>query len=430
MEFMDTVLIVGGGGREHAILKALLRTERALCTFAYPGNPGMEDDGCMLVQDNIRTWDELAVWAEANDIGLTVVGPEIPLVEGIVDSFAKRKLCAFGPTRQAARIEGSKVFAKDLMRKYGIPTAAYEEFSDRKSAVAYIKKHGAPCVVKVDGLAAGKGAIVCDTQSEAIDALKRILDKKQFGAAGERVVIEEKLTGEEASVFVLTDGQGYRILPVSQDHKRIGDNDTGPNTGGMGAYAPAGLVDRAMLERIETEIIRPTLAAMAAEGAVYKGLLYCGVILTDSGPKVIEYNCRFGDPETQAVLPLVNCDWYGMFRACMVGGMQSIGWEVAPDACATVVMASAGYPGSYETGKYITGITDAEDLGVDVYHAGTKRNADGDLVTSGGRVLAVSGRGDTLDEAIQAAYGGVAEIDFEGKSYRNDIGAKGLARRK
>ncbi len=430
MEFMDTVLIVGGGGREHAILKALLRTERPLCTFAYPGNPGMEDDGCMLVHNDIRTWDDLAAWAEANEIGLTIVGPEVPLVEGVVDAFAKRGLCAFGPSQKAAMIEGSKSFAKNLMHDHGIPTAEFEIFTDRKSAASYVKKLGGACVVKVNGLAAGKGAIVCDTQAEATDALKRILDKKQFGAAGESVVVEEKLKGEEASVLVLSDGKDYRILPVSQDHKRVGDNDMGPNTGGMGAYAPAPLVDEEMLERIEAEIVRPTLAAMSAEGATYKGVLYCGIMVTENGPKVIEYNCRFGDPEAQAVLPLVTCDWYAIFRACMQGRITGLDWQVSTGACATVVMASGGYPGSYESGKLITGISDAEDLGVDVYHAGTSRNQEGDLVTNGGRVLAVSGRGDTLEQAIRVAYEGVAEIDFEGRYYRSDIGVKGLRRQK
>ncbi|MBD3240390.1 MAG: phosphoribosylamine--glycine ligase [Chitinivibrionales bacterium] len=426
---MDTVLIVGSGGREHALLKALLRTDRPLCTFASPGNPGLEADGCMLVEPSVQSWEELAVWAEQNEVDLTVVGPEVPLVEGIVDTFAAHGLCAFGPSAKAARIEGSKAFSKQLMKRYNIPTAAFETFDTKNAAVAYVKKHGAPVVVKADGLAAGKGAIVCDTEADALAALEGIFDRKQFGAAGETVVIEEKMTGEEASVFVLTDGTGYRILPVAQDHKPIGEGDSGPNTGGMGAYAPAPLVDDALLARIEKEIIVPTLRAMREEDSTYRGLLYCGVMITEDGPKVVEYNCRFGDPETQAVLPLVSCDWFEVLRACAVGGIEKVAMEVKAGACATVVMASAGYPGSYEKGKVITGIEQAEDeINVDVYHAGTRLDREGRLVTNGGRVLAVSAWEDSLEQAIGTAYLAVDKIDFEGKYCRRDIGAKGVAR--
>jgi phosphoribosylamine--glycine ligase len=431
VDFLNTVLIVGGGGREHALLKALLRTDRALCTFAHPGNPGMESDGCMLVEDQIDSWEDLAVWAESNQVDLTIVGPEVPLVEGIADVFAARGLCVFGPSARAARIEGSKKFSKDLMRKYGIPTAAYETFADKKSAVAYLKKQGAPIVVKVSGLAAGKGAIVCDTMDEAMGALASIFDAKEFGDAGGTVVLEEKMTGEEASVFVLTDGTHYRVLPVSQDHKPVGEGDTGPNTGGMGAYAPAPVVDDVLLKQIEQEIIVPTLEAMKKEDAVYRGLLYCGLMMTSDGPKVVEYNCRFGDPETQAVLPMVRCDWYEMFRACAVGGVDQVAWEVRGGACAAVVVASGGYPGAYEKGKAIRGVEEAEkDSGVDVYHAGTVRDSEGTLVTSGGRVLAVSAYGDSLEQAIDKAYHAVDTIEFEKAFCRRDIGAKGVARLK
>ncbi len=431
MEFLNNVLIVGGGGREHALLKALLRTERPMCTFAYPGNPGMESDGCMLVQEPIDGWDDLATWAETNEIELVVVGPEIPLVEGIVDLFTSRGLCVFGPNSKAARIEGSKAFAKRLMRDHNIPTAAYETFTDHTSAAAYARKQGAPLVVKTSGLAAGKGAIVCDTLEDVLAALSRIFHKKEFGAAGETVLIEEKMSGEEASVFVLTDGRNHKTLPVSQDHKAIGDNDTGPNTGGMGAYAPAPLVDGALLARIDDEIVKPTLAAMRSAGCPYKGLLYVGVMVTAEGPKVVEYNCRFGDPETQCVLPLVSCDWYELFRASATGGIDKVKWDVAKGACATVVLASKGYPGKYAKGKQITGIDAAEELGgVDVYHAGTALNDEGVLVTNGGRVLAVSARAASLEAAVARAYEAAGRIEFDGKYCRSDIGAKGIARAK
>jgi phosphoribosylamine--glycine ligase len=429
MEFLNNVLIVGGGAREHALLKALLRSDRPMCLFAYPGNPGMEADGCMLVQEPIDGWDDLATWAVTNEIELVVVGPEIPLVEGIVDLFSKRGLTAFGPSAKAARIEGSKAFAKRLMRDHKIPTATYETFTDHTSAVAHVRKVGAPLVVKTSGLAAGKGAIVCNTNEEALEALSRIFDKKEFGAAGDTVVVEEKMVGEEASVFVVTDGKSYKILPVSQDHKPIGDNDTGPNTGGMGAYAPAPLVDKAMLQRIEDEIVKPTLVAMRGEGCAYRGLLYVGIMATSEGPKVVEYNCRFGDPETQAVLPLVQCDWYELFKACAEGGVEKISWEVSKGACVTVVLASEGYPGKYAKGKPIEGIEAAEDIeGVDVYHAGTTMNDEGELVTNGGRVLSVSARGDSLEDAVAKAYKAVERISFDGKYCRTDIGAKGIAR--
>jgi len=427
---MDSVLIVGSGGREHALLKAFLRSDRPLCLYAFPGNPGMERDGCMLVDKKITNLDELAEWALQNEIDLTIVGPEAPLVDGIVDIFADRGLKIFGPNKAAARIEGSKAFSKDLMKKYGIPTAEYATFNSKDAALAYLHEKGAPIVVKVSGLAAGKGAIVCDTMAEAEGALEDIFDKKLFGAAGEHVVLEKKMVGEEASVFVLSDGKNYKILPVAQDHKPIGENDTGPNTGGMGAYAPAPLVDKKLLNQIENDIIKPTLEGMAKEGAPYKGLLYCGVMITAEGPKVVEYNCRFGDPETQAVLPLVNCDWYEAFIACIKGTLRKIKWEISPDSCVSVVLASKGYPGEYEKGKVITGIDDAERTksNIDIYHSGTDLDLQERFVTKGGRVLAVSAWSDNLKEAIEWVYDAIDEISFEGKTFRKDIAAKGLAR--
>ncbi len=427
---MDSVLIIGGGGREHALLKALLRSDRPLCTFAYHGNAGMENDGCMIVDRPIESWEDLADWAVENEIDLTVVGPEIPLVEGIVETFQNVGLPIFGPTRAAAQIEGSKHFSKNLMKKYNIPTAAFESFTDKKSALQYLKEKGAPIVVKVSGLAAGKGAIVCDTMEEAEEALTQIFDEKAFGEAGSTVVLEEKMVGEEASVFALTDGKDYKILPVAQDHKPVYDGDKGPNTGGMGAYSPAPLVDDVMLERIEKEVIQPTLDAMAEEGFPYQGLLYAGLMITEDGPQVIEYNCRFGDPETQAVLPLIECDWFEVLASCTNGTLASVNWNIRPGSCVTVVCVSGGYPGTYEKGKVISGIDKAErnKSNVDIYHAGTKRRDEGELVTNGGRVLTVTAWADTLEEAIATAYENLAYIDFEGKFFRRDIGVKGLAR--
>ncbi|MDR2578396.1 MAG: phosphoribosylamine--glycine ligase [Chitinispirillales bacterium] len=427
---MDSVLIIGGGGREHALLKALLRSDRPLCLYAYPGNPGMERDGCMLVDQKIANWDELADWAKMNEINLTVVGPEAPLAEGVVDTFKKHGLLAFGPSKAAAQIESSKVFSKNLMKKYGIPTADFEIFTAKDEALAYIEKKGAPIVVKVDGLAAGKGAVVCAKLGEAKAALEDIFDKKSFGEAGDAVIIEEMMSGEEASVFVLTDGKSYKILPVAQDHKRIGDNDTGLNTGGMGAYAPAPAVDAKVMAVVEKDIIAPTLAAMDKEGARYRGLLYVGLMMTADGPKVVEYNCRFGDPETQAVMPLVRCDWYKLFKECASarGNLSDVGWSVDSGYCVAVVMASKGYPGKFAKGKAITGIDEAEEKGtVDVYFAGvaTDRKKE-NYQTNGGRVLAVSAKGETLADAIAQAYEGVAEIKFDGAAFRRDIGAKGL----
>lgn len=425
---MNTVFIIGSGGREHALLKALLRSDRPLCIYAYPGNPGMERDGCTIVE-KVADWAELADWARSNEVDLTIVGPEVPLVEGIVDIFEKRGCCIFGPTKAAARIEGSKAFAKNLMKKYEIPTAAFEVFTEKKKALDYLSRKGAPIVVKVSGLAAGKGAIVCDTEGDAKEAIADIFDNKSFGEAGAQVVLEEKMVGEEASVFVLTDGRNYRILPVAQDHKAVFEGDRGPNTGGMGAYAPAPLVDNAMLKRIESEIVVPTLGAMEQEKARYRGLLYCGVMVTDEGPKVVEFNCRFGDPETQAVLPLVECDWYELFAACAAGRLEDIGWTVRPGYCVDVVLASKGYPGPYEKGKRITGLDEAEHSksNRDVYHSGTALDPEGRFMTNGGRVVSVSAWAETLADAISIAYEGVAKIDFQGRTFRKDIGAKGLA---
>ncbi len=425
----NTVLIIGGGGREHALLKAVLRSGRELVTYAYPGSCGMEADGCKSVTAEINNWNDLSVWAKDNNVDLAIVGPELPLTEGVVDIFSEVCIPAFGPSKAAAMLEGSKEYSKEIMRKYNIPTAEWDSFTDRESAEKYLAKHGAPIVIKVSGLAGGKGAIVCETEADVTAAMNEIYDSSTFGDAADSVVIEEMMYGEEASIFVVTDGKGYKILPASQDHKRIFDADKGPNTGGMGAYTPAPIVDDALLDVVKRDIIEPTLEAMITEGAPYKGLLYVGIMLTEDGPKVVEYNCRFGDPETEAVLPMVNCDWYELFRASAVGNVESVEWEVRSGYCSTVILASAGYPATSDKGRVITGVDIANDLNnVDVYHAGTALNDNSELVTNGGRVLAVTAYGETLSDSINQAYEGVSKISFEGMQFRKDIGKKGLVR--
>ena len=427
------VLLVGSGGREHAIFKALKRSKREMDIWTFPGNVGMDLDGAKKISEKINGWEELAEWSKKNNIDLAVVGPEIPLVEGITDIFNAKNIAVFGPSKFAAQIEGSKVFSKNLMKKYGIPTAKYESFTDKKSAENYINEVGAPIVVKYSGLAAGKGVSVCETKEEAFKALADIFDGGIFGS--DCVVIEEMMFGEEASIFVLTDGTNYKILPSSQDHKRIFDGDKGPNTGGMGAYSPAPIVDEKLIAEVEKTIIKPTLEAMKKEGAStgsateYRGLLYVGIMATENGAKVVEYNCRFGDPETEAVLPLVNCDWYDVFYASATGDVSKIDWEVSKNYAATIVLASKGYPASAQKGIVIYGLNEAEKLeNVDVYHAGTALNDNGEVITNGGRVLAITAWDETLQKAIDKAYSAVSKIKFEGMQYRTDIAQKGLKR--
>ncbi len=425
----NTVLIVGNGGREHALLKAVLRSGRDITAYAYPGSCGMERDGCVSVKSDIKNWNDLASWATSHNVELAIIGPELPLTEGIVDIFADAGIPSFGPSKLAAQLEGSKHFSKEIMKKYGIPTASYETVTDRASAEAYLAKVGAPIVIKVSGLAGGKGAIVCETQADIDAAIEEIYGKGSFGEAANQVVIEEMMYGEEASVFVVSDGEGYKILPVAQDHKRIFDNDKGPNTGGMGAYAPAPVVTTEILTTIEREIVKPTLSAMVTEGIPFKGLLFVGIMLTEKGPRVVEYNCRFGDPETESVLPMVECDWFELFRCTAIGGVENVSWNVRTGFTSTVILASAGYPATSSKGQVITGVDEANALeNVDVYHAGTVLNASGELVTNGGRVLAVTAYGNTLSDSINRAYLAVSHISFEGMQYRKDIGKKGLAR--
>jgi phosphoribosylamine--glycine ligase len=366
--------------------------------------------------------------AKKEAVDLTVVGPEVPLVKGIVDAFQAEGLRIFGPTAGAARLEGSKAFSKDFMTRYGIPTAAFQTFRELNPALTYLEKTGAPVVVKASGLAAGKGAVVCQTLTEAREAVESMLGPNAiFGEAGSEVVIEEFMDGEEASVFAVCDGKNFTLLPTAQDHKRIFDNDMGPNTGGMGAYSPAPIMTPALLERTCKEVIRPTLDGMQKEGHPYQGVLYVGLMLTSKGPKVVEFNCRLGDPETQAVLPVYAGDLLELVLAAAEGKISdTVEFPKANRSAAIIVLASKGYPGSYPSGLPIQGLLEANTVpGVHVVHAGTK-SKDGAAVTAGGRVLGVVGQADSLSEALKAAYQGVDCVRFEGMQYRKDIGQRGL----
>jgi phosphoribosylamine--glycine ligase len=423
------ILVIGSGGREHALATALASSPQTTALFAAPGNPGTAQVGTNL-DCTAEDFDGLVRAAKTNAIDLTVVGPETPLVNGIVDRFTDEGLSIVGPTAAAAQLEGSKAFAKQFMKSYGIPTADFRVFSADayETAAVHLQDVGAPIVVKADGLAGGKGVYVCPTLHRAFDGLDALVRDREFGAAGDRVVIEEHLEGEEASVFVLTDGKHYVLLPPSQDHKRIGDDGTGPNTGGMGAYAPTPLVSGSDLTEICRTIIEPTLAGMREEGTPYRGILYVGLMLTADGPKVVEYNCRLGDPEAQVVLPLLDTDLVEIFQALVNGSLQNVSVRTRNESAACVVMASSGYPKAYETGMPVTGVNVAEQKeGVSVIHAGTAISDDDLLVTAGGRVLGVTATGATLPVAIDRAYQGVEVIDFNGKTYRSDIGKTGLA---
>ena len=422
------ILIIGSGGREHAIALAVKQSPLCKKLICAPGNPGMSSLGKCIpvsVSDPIA----IADLAEKEQIDFTIVGPEIPLVAGVVDEFRKRGLRAFGPIAAAAALEGSKAFSKNVMKKYGIPTAAYETFTDLKSAQEFLKAHPAPIVIKASGLAAGKGAVVCLTDEEAFQTVDEMLGEKAvFGESGKTVVIEEFMEGEEASLFAICDGKDYVLLSSAQDHKRIFDNDLGPNTGGMGAYSPAPVVTESLLEDVKRRIIEPTLAGMIQEGAPYTGVLYVGIMVTKNGPKVVEYNCRLGDPECQIVLPLYDGDVLALFDAAERGALSTLDAPKPPKgSAAIVVLASEGYPNAYEAGQEVSGIEEAEKNGARVLHAGTKMK-NGKLLTAGGRVFGVVGSGKDLSEALRQAYDACEKVIFKGKYYRRDIGKKGLER--
>ena len=417
------ILLLGSGGREHAMLVKLAESPRAGKLYVAPGNGGMlqRAEAAPVDQDNP---EEVAAWAKANGIGLVVIGPEAPLVVGVADAVRAAGIPCFGPNAAAAQMEGSKEFAKQVMERAGVPTAAYRSFTNEDEAAAYVREIAGPCVVKADGLAAGKGVIVANSMEEALEGVHTCFTA--FGDAGSTVVVEEMLKGPECSLLALTDGVSIVPLATSQDHKRALDGDLGPNTGGMGVYSPVPIVTDEELDQM-IEIERRVVSQLQDDGIDYRGCLYGGFMLTKDGPKVLEFNARFGDPETQVVLPRMEADLVDVFLSCDDRTLheREIGW--VDQWAVSVVLSSAGYPGSYEKGKRITGIEDAEALpGVTVYHAGDALDAEGNLVTSGGRVLDVTALGDTFEAARELAYKACELIDFEGKTYRSDIGMRAL----
>lgn len=419
------VLVIGSGGREHALVWKIRQSPRVSKVFCAPGNAGIAGQAeCIDISvDNIP---RLLDFARREKIEMTLVGPEAPLTNGIVDSFKDAGLKIFGPTARAAAIEGSKVWSKTIMDKYNIPTASFAIFSDPGSAGDYIKKNGAPCVVKADGLAAGKGVIVCATVEQALSAVDDIMIKSVFGSAGERVVIEECLEGEEVSVMAFTDGETVIPMVSSQDHKQVFDADRGPNTGGMGAYAPAPVCTPEILQSALEDVLKPMVNALAQEGCPYQGVLYAGLMITSKGPKTLEFNVRFGDPEAQPLLMLLETDLIDICESVVTGklALQKVNWKNGSSIC--VVLASGGYPGNYSTGYAIEGLDGLPD-DLQVFHAGTKIK-DGRIVTSGGRVLGVTTFASDIQEAIAKAYDGVNRIKFKDMHYRNDIGHKALNR--
>jgi len=421
------VLVVGSGGREHALTWKIAQSPLVDKLYCAPGNPGMARHA-ERVNIAVTDFDILVAFAEDHRVDLVVVGPEDPLAAGLVDRFTAAGINAFGPNRDAARLEASKAFAKGIMTRHAIPTAAFAEFREPEAAVAYVKERGTPIVIKADGLAAGKGVTVAHGVDEAVAAIREAMVDRVFGAAGNSVLVEECLTGEEASILAFTDGKTVVPMASSQDHKPVYDGDQGPNTGGMGAYSPAPVVTPGLAEEIERTVLRPCVEGMAKEGKPYAGVLYAGLMITDSGPKVIEFNCRFGDPETQVVLPRMTCDIVPVLLACCEGTLDRcpVTWD--DGACVTVVMASGGYPKNYPKGKVITGIEEAErEAGVIVFHAGTRLDGDA-LVTNGGRVLNVTAAGPDIASAIEKAYRGVRHICFDQAHYRTDIGHRALKR--
>ena len=417
------VLVIGSGGREHALLWKLSQSPSVTDVYVVPGNDGMSDVASLIP---IKGNEDIIDFARLMQVDLTVAGPETVLTEGLADEFEKRGMAFFGPSKAAARIEGSKGFAKALMKKYGIPTAAYETFDDEEKAIAYLKANDTyPIVIKADGLASGKGVIIAQSEEEAIDTVKDMLEGHTFSGAGRSVVIEEFMEGEEASMLCFCDGTNVVPMISAQDHKRIFDFDKGPNTGGMGAYAPAPVMTKEMCEEVNVRILRPIVSAMKKEGYPFKGCLYAGLMITSEGPKVVEFNCRFGDPETEAVLPLFDGDLARVMLDCVHGTLsdEAVVWK---KACAVdVVLASEGYPASHSSGEVISGIEDAKKAGCLVFHAGTvKKN--GEYVVNGGRVLNVVALADTLAEAKAKAYEGVSRISWRGMQYRHDIADKGL----
>lgn len=423
------ILLIGGGGREHALAWKLAQSDKVEKIFAAPGNPGIAMlKKCSCIDLKLDDLEKVADYAEEESIDLTVVGPEATLVAGIADVFKRRGLPVFGPSKAAAQLEGSKAFSKELMAKYNIPTAFFKICEDMETAKAYVKEKGAPIVVKADGLAAGKGVVVAMTEEEALEAIEEMMGDHKFGNAGARVVLEEYMEGEEASLLAFTDGKTVVPMLAAQDHKRIFDNDQGPNTGGMGTYAPAPVMTDILRLKATERILKPVVAAMAKEGTPYQGCLYAGLMIKDDVIKVVEFNCRFGDPETQVVLTLLESDLAEIMLACATGTLDQADVAWSDKAAVCVVMASGGYPESYETGKVITGLAEADaQENTVVFHAGTK-NAAGSIVTAGGRVLGVTAVDDNIRAARDRAYAAVENIKFDGAFYRKDIAWRALKR--
>ena len=419
------VLVIGGGGREHAVCKKLSESKDVTQILCAPGNAGIAQVARCIPEVKATDVEGIVALAKKEKVDFVCVTPDDPLALGCVDRLEEEGIPAFGPTAYAAQMEASKIFSKNLMRKYGIPTAKCEIFTEMDKALAYLDTQKAPIVVKADGLALGKGVVVAATIEEAKNAVIEMMEGGKFGKSGARVLIEECMVGREVTVLCFCDGKTIRPMPASQDHKRVFDGDKGPNTGGMGAFAPSPLYTEEIAERTEKEILIPTLNAMNSEGFTFKGVLYVGLMLTKDGPKVVEYNARFGDPETQVVLPLLESDLFAIMRAVREGRLAEtdIRWKKESAAC--IVLASGGYPEKYESGKLISGLKDAEAAGATVYHAGTKKT-DAGYVTAGGRVLGVTALGDTLADEVHSAYAAAEKIHFEGAHMRRDIGSRDM----
>jgi phosphoribosylamine---glycine ligase len=419
------VLVLGSGGREHALVWKLRQSPRVTKVYCAPGNGGIGDDADCVPVD-IKSVTAIVKLAEQLKPDLTVVGPELPLMLGVVDEMTARGFRVFGPSREASRLESSKSFAKEFMQRHRIPTAHYAICNSLNEIHEALPHFHTPVVVKADGLAAGKGVVICNTKDEVVQVSQEMLSGKMVGAAGSRIVLEECLKGEELSFLVLCDGEHVGPLAAAQDHKRIGDGDTGPNTGGMGAYSTDTLLDDQMQHWLLHHVAQPVVDGMKKEGAEYKGVLYCGLMMTARGPMVLEFNCRFGDPETQPILMRLDSDLVDAFEASIDGKLSETELEWSTDAMACVVVASGGYPGTYENGKTIHGLKEADSLeGVKVFHAGTSKR-DGSYYTAGGRVLGVTARGTDLRTAVNRAYEAVAKISFDGAYYRKDIAARAL----
>lgn len=416
------ILVVGSGGREHTIVWKIAQSPKVEKIYCAPGNAGIAELA-ECVDINVMDKEKMVAFAKDNAIDIVMVAPDDPLVDGMVDAMESAGIRAFGPRANAAIIEGSKAFSKELMKKYNIPTAGYEVFTDSESAIKYLEKGSFPTVIKADGLALGKGVIIAQDLEEAKQAVHEMIDEGKFGKSGARVVIEEFLTGPEVSVLAFTDGKTVKPMVSAQDHKRAYDNDEGLNTGGMGTFSPSRLYDKAKADECMENIFIPTIKAMVAEGRPFKGVLYFGLMMTKDGVKVIEYNCRFGDPETQVVLPRLQSDLVEIMEAVIDERLDEIDIKWADNAAVCVVMASGGYPVAYEKGYEISGIEDAQSAGAVVFHAGTAKK-DGKFVTNGGRVLGVTAVDENLDKAIESAYNAVKKIDFKDVHYRKDIGIK------